>query len=528
MNNWAYIIIGAGSAGCALAGQLAKSGRNKVLILEAGKNDRSPFIKVPAGQFKAMQSNDWGYHSQPDPSRNNRSESWGRGKVLGGSSSINGTMFVRGAAHDLDRWASMGNEGWSAEQVLPLFSEMEKSDQRHSLRGNNGPLWVRSVKRPHPLTDAFVNAAVAAGHDFNEDYNAHTQSGVAYAQLSQKKGLRCSAADAFLKPLLGRPNVELRLNTLVHKIHLENGRATGVTFSADGKLYTVPAQRVILCAGAIASPQLLMLSGIGDAAELAKHGIQTQIHLPGVGKNLQEHPLLRLTYKTRVPSNNLTEGITQILSIAKQYLFSHEGPISNLFEATAFLKTSAAQRYPDIQLHFVTVGMTTPEDTASDPLLNYPAVTVLLNKSYPLSRGRIRLASHLPDSAPLIECRLLENDADIETLTKGIWLVRNIMSAAPLKNWVDNEIKPGVDLTHNEQLRNYIRRNTELAYHPVGTCRMGIDSDAVVTPQLHVKGVDNLFVADASIMPDLISGNTNAVCMMIGFKLGKELMADNK
>lgn len=519
---WDYIIIGAGSAGCALAHELGADGRARVLILEAGGSDRSLYVSVPAFQVQAIRRHDWGYVSQPDPTRNSRTESWERGRVLGGSSSVNGMMYVRGARADFERWERLGNGGWGYADVLPVYRDMERSDQPGELRGKTGPLPVRTATDVHRLTEAFVQSVVAYGCRFNPDYNGASQEGVAYAQLTQHRGLRCNAAKAFLKPLLARGNVKVALRSSVENIQVENGRANGVVFVQDGSRQAEAARHVILCAGAINSPKLLMLSGIGEPEELQRVGIPIRVRSPGVGKNLCDHPVLKMTYRTRIPSNNLTEGLAQRLRIFHQYVTRRSGPIANLFEATAFLKTADEITEPDVQLHFLALGYGQTTG-GTNRTLNYPSVTVLLNKSHPISRGRVRLASAAPHDHPLIECRLLDDEADLQTLVRGVGVVRAIMQAQPMANLVERESAPGHEVRGEEPLRTYIRNNTQIAYHPAGTCRMGIDANAVVSPQLRVNGVDNLWVADASVMPDLISGNTNGVCMMIGMKLGRYL-----
>jgi len=525
--HWDIIIVGAGSAGCALAGELAHSGSQpKVLLLEAGGQDNSPFIKFPAGQIRAIGKHAWPYVSQPDATRNNVSEGWWRGRVLGGSSSINGMMYVRGAARDFDRWdeevGRANQASWSAAAVMPIFKALEHADQQGAERGHEGPLYVRTVRHPHRLTRAFVQSAIAHGIAFNPDYNGASQEGVSYAQLSQKDGLRCSAADAFLKPLRAYPNVTVWTDALVKKIELEGARAVGVTLLREGQTRTETADTIVLCAGAINSPQLLMLSGIGDPDELERVGIPVRAVLPGVGANLQDHPLLRLTYRVNVESFNLTGGWPQKLSVASQFALRREGPIANLFEGAAFVRTSPREPAPDVQLHFIPLGYT-PTPDGGIGLAAIPSVSVLLNASYPKSRGRIRLASANPDDAPLIEPRIFADERDLETLVKGVAIVRAIMATQPIAGFVEEEIAPGAQ--DGVTLKDYIRAKTGIAFHPVGTCKMGVGPNAVVSPALNVHGVDNLYIADASIMPSLISGNTNAVCMMIGKKLGQSLNA---
>jgi choline dehydrogenase len=523
--SWDYIIVGAGSAGCALAWQLArKAGEPKILVIEAGGSDRSPYIKVPLGQIRAITRHDWGYRSQPDPSRCGASEAWLRGKVLGGSSSINGMLYVKGAATDFDRWAKLCGHagGWSSTDVQPIFRELESSDQSGAARGHAGRLHVRTVRKPHAITEAFMEAAVGNGHSFNGDYNGQTQAGVAYAQLSQRNGLRCSAADAFLKPLLSRKHVKLFTDSTVECIGLAGGRATEVVFTREGRRCRESAREIILCAGAIGSPQILMLSGVGDPEELARHNIDVALRLPGVGRNLREHPLVRLVYRTTIPTYNATEGLQQKLGFAAKYLWHRAGPLANPFEGVGFLRSSRAAADPDIQLHFLPLGYLT-HDSGAVELATFRSVTVLVNKSHPGSRGRVRLASAKATDAPLIECRLLEDDSDLQTLVRGIAMVRAIMASQPIAQWVQHEVSPGPDFDDPATLQDYIRRHTTISAHPVGTCRMGRDGDSVVGPDLRVHGTSNLWVADASIMPDLTSGNTNAVCMMIGAKLGKQL-----
>lgn len=517
---WDYLIVGAGSSGCALASELVKAGRT-VLILEAGGRDRSPFIKVAAGQVRACAAHDWGYQSEPDPTRNGARDAWIRGRVLGGSSSINGTMYTRGSAGDFDRWQL---PGWAWSDVLPIFKEMEHSDQPGSLRGHAGPLHVRTVRRPHPVTRAFVESAGAAGLPFNADYNGETQEGVAYAQLSQRRGFRCSAADAFLKPLLGRRNLKLLLKTTVERLEFKGGRIIGVSCLEEGRKFRESAAHVILCAGTINTPKLLMHSGVGDKEELERHGIKVVAHVPAVGRHLKEQPMISLIYRSKVPTYNLTGGWRQKAAFAREFLLHGEGPISNLFEAGAVLRSTASRPVPDLQMIFAAFGFEIGPDGLYR-LSPYPSVMLHVMESYPASSGRIRIVSSDPKARPLIECRLLEAPADEDGLVAGISRAREIMREKPIAGLLDEEIAPGADINGEARMHEYVRSHAGISFHPIGTCRMGVDSDSVLEPTLRVRGFDNLWVADASVIPEHMSANMNAVCLMLGRKLGKELAA---
>lgn len=524
---WDFIIIGAGSSGCAAAYQIINSAPEKsILVIEAGGSDRSPIIQVPAGQIKAITSYDWGYRNEPDDTRHGKVDRWWRGRVVGGSSSVNGTMYVRGGKHDYDRWndglRGWNGPGWSAEEVMPIFQEIEASDQPEDVRGHSGSLKVRTVSHPHALSQAFVAGAEATGHARRKDYNGGNQEGVSYAQLTQTGRLRCSAARAFLHPVLKRPNVKLLTNAQVTSILSDGRTASGVSLIRNGQSETYNGRHVILSAGAINSPQLLMLSGIGDPDELTANGIGVKLALPGVGANLCEHPLASFTYKTRIPSFNLTEGIGQIAGFGLQYLRGREGPIANPFEATAFLKSRPDMKNVDLQLHFSPVGYYIG-DTGEYVLHDFPSATVLLDVSHPYSRGRIRLRSNNPTDRVRIDYRMFDDERDLETMIDGVLRVREIMASAPMRKVISEEAAPGARVSGREQIADHLRRSASIAYHPAGTCRMGIDGQAVVSPDLRVRGMENLWVADASIMPDLISGNTNAACIMIGAKLGKRL-----
>lgn len=524
---WDFIVVGGGSGGCAATYELARSGKHRVLLLEAGGSDRSADIMLFARVGHAMHNFNWGYACEPDPTRGGRSEEWLAGKVLGGSSSINGCNFVRGSAQDYDRWAATGNAGWglpgwSYADVLPIFEQMESFAPGGETRGRDGQQHIRKVKRPHRLTKAFFEASTAIGIPYNEDYNSGSQEGVSPMQLTQRKGLRWSAADAFIKPVRSKSNLTVELNAQVLRIQFEGNRATGVWYRQDGVERFAKADKVVLAGGAMNTPKLLMLSGVGNPEELARHGIEVVIASPEVGQNLNEHPMARLVYTSRVRSHNLTGGIAQKLGIALEFAMHREGPVSTVFEGIGFFKTSPDLPHPDLQIHFAPLGYL---DTSDDAVafLDKPSMTIVINKSHPKSRGRLRLASASPDDAPVIEANLLDDPQDLETLVAGIALVRRIMKAEPMASLVIDEVVPGPAVSSDSELRAYLPAKTELARHPSGTCRMGIDDNAVVTPDQRVRGAQNVWIADASIMPDLISGNTNGVCMMMGLKLGRSL-----
>jgi|ERR1700722_4450090 len=525
---WDYVIVGAGSAGCVLANYLSESGSKRVLLLEAGP--RAPLVlkSIASLAYLDLSRFDWHYHSQPDPTRGLRAEHWPRGRVVGGTSSINGMNFVRGSAGDYDRWAALGNVGWAAKDVMPIFKSLERCERgvgdtcENGIRGRAGRLPVRQVKSCHPLTEAFLKAAQAAGHRFNADYNGAAQEGVGYAQLNQRRGFRCSAADAFLKDALRRPNLQIQTDATVYKVLIANRRVSGVRFEVDGSVREVRANQVILSAGAINTPKLLMLSGIGDPPMLKASGLDVLVDRPTVGRNLMEHPAVELRYRATRPTYNPTEGLMQKARFVAKMLLTGQGPLASVVEAQAFLKTSSAEVEPDVQIHFMLVGAANQTEQSMG-LVNYPAFTVLVNKSHPASRGQIRVATSDPNAPPIIDPNLLADDSDALTLVKGVDTVRRIMVKEPIASMVVEELLPGPGTNSPTKVASYVRANTGLAYHPAGTCRMGADELAVVTPELQVRDIEGLWVADASIMPTLISGNINAACMMIGAKLGRQL-----
>jgi choline dehydrogenase len=511
-----YIIVGAGSAGCVLANRLSQNPSNRVLLLEAGGPDSSPFIHMPAGlaRLATKQDINWSYNTEPQDHLNQRSLYWPRGKVLGGSSSINAMVYTRGQHEDYDNWAALGNPGWGFKDVLPYFLKAENQQRGASdLHATGGPLFVQDLKYRNPLGQTFLQACTDRGYPLNNDFNGPQQAGVGYYQVTQRNGTRCSTAAAYLKPALQRANLTVLTHALAEKIVLEKDRATGVQVAYKNQRQQFTGGEVILCGGAINSPQLLMLSGIGPADHLQASNIKTEHNLAGVGQNLQDH--LDICTLISSSSRKTYDKLNQLLA-GLRYMLGKNGPASsNIAEAGGFVRSSlATDTRPDIQFHFVPAML----DNHGRTILPGRGMTIHACQLRPESRGQIRLKSADPLAAPAIQPNYLQSKYDLDMMLECAHVSKEIFKQNAFTPYRDGFIFPENSVRSKAEKIDFIRRKAETIYHPVGTCKMGNDPMAVVNSDLKVHGLKNLRVVDASIMPELISGNTNAPVIMIAEK----------
>lgn len=525
-----YIIVGAGSAGCAMAYRLAEAGRS-VLIIEHGGTDAGPFIQMPAALSYPMNMAryDWGYNSQPEPHLGGRRLACPRGKVIGGSSSINGMVYVRGHGRDFDHWAEAGADGWAYADVLPYFKRMENwHDGGHGgdagWRGNKGPLHVTRGPRRNPLFKAFVEAGKQAGYHSTDDYNGEKQEGFGVMEQTVWKGRRWSAANAYLRPALKRPNCSL-IRAFARRVVVEDGRAVGVEVEHSGKVEVIRANaEVILAASSINSPKLLMLSGIGAGAHLAEHGIDLVADRPGVGQNLQDHLELYIQYASKQPITLYRHwNLVSKAMIGAQWLFLKAGlGASNQFESAAFIRSRAGVDYPDIQYHFLPIAVRYDGKVAAEG----HGFQAHVGPMRSASRGAVTLASNDARAAPEIRFNYMSQAQDWADFRAAIRLTREIFTQDALAPFVKHEIQPGVDIQSDDELDAFIREHAESAFHPCGTARMGRadDKHAVVDAQCRVIGVERLRLADSSIFPRITNGNLNAPSIMVGEKAADHIL----
>ena len=524
-----FVIVGAGSAGCVVSNRLSADGRHSVLLVEAGGRDSYPWIHIPVGYFKTMGNprTDWSYPTQPDDGLNGRSIIWPRGKGLGGSSSINGLLYVRGQSLDFDHWRQLGNQGWAWRDVLPYFKKAESwEDGANDSRGGDGPLSVSKTRFTHPVIDAWLAAATAAGYPATADYNGENQEGVGYYQMTTRNGRRASAAVAYLRPAKNRSNLDVITDAQAERLHFEGKRVTGVSVRTKSGVSSFTANKeVILSAGTIASPQLLLLSGIGAPTQLQAHGISVQHVLEGVGENLQDHLQARPIFHCSVPTiNTEAKTIIQKAFIGLRYALNRSGPMAMAASlGAAFCRTRPELETPDVQFHIQPFS----KDTLVDDTHEFSAFTASVCQLRPESTGRLTLTCADVKQYPAIEPNYLSTQTDRDTLVEGIRIARRINQFEPLKSIVGTEHAPGPEVSneHNELL-DWARSSSTTIFHPTGTCKMGSDAMAVVDERLRVHGVPGLRVADCSIMPRIVSGNTNAAAIMIGEKASAMILED--
>lgn len=527
-----YIVVGAGSAGCVLANRLSESGQHSVCLLEAGPPDSYPWIHIPIGYGKTMfhKTVNWGFYTDPDPNMLDRRIYWPRGRTLGGSSAINGLIYVRGQRQDYDHWAALGNAGWSWDECLPYFRKLENNDLGTGpTHGTDGPLNASSITTPHPLVDAFVGAGQALGLPVRNDFNTGDQEGVGYYQLTTRKGWRCSTAVAYLRPARQRPNLRVETEAHTTAIIFEGRRAVGVRYMQNGRLHTLLARReVLLSAGALQSPQLLQLSGVGPAPLLRSLGVNVVHALPGVGENLQDHLQVRLIYEVAQPitTNDQLRTLTGKARMGLEWLLQRKGPLAiGINQGAMFCRALPDESAtPDTQFHFSTLSA----DMAGGNVHPFSGCTYSVCQLRPESRGSVRIRTTNPFDAPSMQPNYLSTDLDRRTTVAAVKYARRVAQTAPMRGLMKREFRPGADVRTDDEILHFCREYGATIFHPSGTARMGPADDpmSVVDARLRVHGIAGLRVIDCSIMPTLVSGNTNVPVVMVAERAADFILED--
>jgi choline dehydrogenase len=524
-----YVIVGAGSAGCVLANRLSADGKYSVLLLEAGPKDSSLWIHVPLGYGRLFKEEtvNWMYQTEPEPGLDGRTVFQPRGKVLGGSSSINGLLYVRGQHEDYDRWRQHGNTGWGYDDVLPYFKKAENQQRGpDDFHGVGGPLPVSDLTHADPLSAAFIEAAAEIGIPKNPDFNGATQEGAGFFQTTTRRGRRASTAVAYLRPAKDRKNLRIETSALAQRVVFDGRRAAAVEYRKDGALRSARARmEVVVSSGAYNSPQLLQLSGVGPAELLRKHGIDVVLDAAGVGNDLQDHMQVRVVMRCtqRITLNDIVNSRARKVLAGLRYAAFRTGPLSIAAGTSGvFFKTSPRLATPDIQIHFLPFST----DKMGEKLHAFSGFTASVCQLRPESRGSLRIRSADPAAPPEIRINYLSTETDRVANVEGLKILRRILQAPALRCHVVDEIDPGAKVSTDEELLNYCRQRGSTIYHPTSTCRMGSDPLAVVDQRLRVRGMEGLRVVDASIMPDLVSGNTNAAIIMIAEKASDMILQD--